>query len=103
MKTQIISVHFETDPRLETLIYERLEEIEKLFPRIESCDVILKHDKNDKNLNNIAEININVPGSRLFASMKAETFEMAIPRAIEKIKRRLRKHTDKLQNKKVLI
>ncbi|MGZ4116479.1 MAG: HPF/RaiA family ribosome-associated protein, partial [Bacteroidia bacterium] len=69
------------------------------FNEIESCDIILKLDKNDQDKNKIVEINLNIPNNRFFAKDQSESFEIAFDKAIDQIKKQLVKHKEKVYEK----
>lgn len=98
METQIQSLHFNMKPGLEQFIYEKMDTLDKLFDRLEAAMVTLKVDKTAKKENKHAEVSIRMPGLKMFAKDKAETFERAVAMAIEEIKKQIRKHKDKLNN-----
>jgi putative sigma-54 modulation protein len=98
METQIQSPHLTIKPDLEQFIYEKMDSLEKLFDRLEDPMVILKVDKTARKENKHAEVSLRMPGMRIFAEDKAETFEQAIVTAIEQVKKQIKKHKDKLKN-----
>jgi putative sigma-54 modulation protein len=95
MKTQIQSIHFDADKKLQDFIYDKTDELFEVYNRIENCDVILKMDKDNKNKDKVVEINMNIPGNRLFVKNHAETFEIAFEMAINEIKKQLAKQKEK--------
>ena len=96
MKTQIQSIHFDADKKLQDFIENKMDKLYKIYDRIENCDIILKLDKNDQNKNMIVEISMSIPGNRLFVKDQSESFEMAFEKAIEQIKKQLLKHKEKV-------
>lgn len=96
MKTQIQSIHFDADKKLQDFIHVKIDELFEIYSRIENCDVILKIDKDSKNKDKVVEINLNIPGNRLFVKNYAETFEIATEMAINEIKKQLAKHKKKM-------
>ncbi len=96
MKTQIQSIHFAADKILSDLIEEKLDKLDKIYDRIESCHVILKIDKDSKNKNKLVEISMILPGKRLFAKTQSEAFETAFEKVLEEIKKQLVKRKDKI-------
>lgn len=96
MKTQIQSIHFDMDIKLQEFIEGKIVKLTNLYDRIESCKVILKLDKNNKNKNKVVEINLDIPGNRLFAKNQAESFEESFDMANEEIKKQLLNNKDKI-------
>ncbi len=107
MKTQIQCIHFIADEQLKNLILEKVYSLQKIYKRIESCIITLRLDKNNKNKNKVVEINMNIPGTRLFVIDQAEKFEVAASLAIDEMKRQLLKKKEELrqqlQKNKVLL
>jgi putative sigma-54 modulation protein len=95
MKTQIQSVHFDADKKLVSFIEEKTAKLKTFQEGLISCDVTLKIDKGDNNLNKIAEIKMHAPGQELFAKKNCKTFEEAIDTACDAIKTQIIKHKQK--------
>ncbi len=98
MKTQIQSIHFIADDHLKTIILEKVYKLEKNFKQIESCIITLRLDKNNENKNKVVEINLSIPGSRLFVVDQSEKFEVAATLAIEEMRRQLQKRKEEIRN-----
>ncbi len=101
MKTQIQSIHFDATEELQNFIQEKIDKMDKIYNRIESCNIILKLDKNDQAQNKVVEINMVIPGYRLFASDQSETFETAMNRVVEEMESQLHKHKDKMSSNEI--
>lgn len=99
MKIQIQSVHFDMDIKLQEFIDAKVTKLISLYDRIESCKVILKLNKNNKNRNKVAEINLDIPGNRLFAKDQSESFEESFDMAYEEIKKQLLGRKEKLSER----
>lgn len=99
MKVQIQSIHFDMDIKLQEFIDARIDKLTSLYDRIESVSVILKLDKNNKNKNKVTEINLDIPGNRLFAKNQSESFEESFDMAHDEIKKQLLSRKDKLSER----
>lgn len=99
MKTQIQSIRFDIDKDLEDHIEKRIDKLIKIYDRFENFNVLLKFDKNNKQKNKVVEINVDVPGNRLFVVDRSETFELAFDLAVDEIKKILIKRKHKLDPK----
>ncbi len=102
MKTQIQAIHFDADKNLQDFIHSKIDNLYEIYNKIESCDVILKLDKNNKNKNKVVEINMNIPGNRLFAKNQTDSFEAAVELATDEIKKQLNKHKNKISERNSL-
>jgi len=96
MQTQIQSIHFDADKKLTDFVQSKVDKLNKIYNRIESCNVILKLDKNSKTKNKVVELSVLIPGCRLFASDRAETYEMATDVVVDEIIKQLHKHKEKI-------
>ena len=102
MKTQIQYLHFDADKNLQDLIQEKIDQLYKIYNRIESCVVILKLEKSDTNKNKVVEINMNIPGKRLFAKNHSDKFEVTVDMVIDDIKKQLNMHKNKTADRNSL-
>lgn len=96
METQIQSLHFNIRSGLQDFILKKMEKLEKLYNRLEAGMVILKVDKTKKTENKRVEISLRMPGLRMFAKVKADTFEKAVVKAVKDIKHQLQRHKEKM-------
>ncbi|MEM6396711.1 MAG: ribosome-associated translation inhibitor RaiA [Bacteroidota bacterium] len=95
MQIQTSAVHFKADEKLLTFINERLHKLEQFSDRIIGAQVFLKLENHGQVKDKVAEISLNVPGDRLFAKSMDRSFEAAADRAIESLRRSLRKYKDR--------
>ena len=87
-----VQAPFSVSEPLQQLIEEKVNKLTLFFDRIQSARVFLKDDINRFNHKDArrVEIEVNVPGSTLYADDAAETFEKAIAGASDKMKRQVR-------------
>src|SRR4051812_46963803 len=97
MKTQIQSIHFDASEKLKSFIQKKINKVDKIYNQIESCNIILKLEKNDRAQNKVVEIDMFIPSHHLFVRDQSETFETAMDRALEEIESQLHKHKDKMR------
>jgi len=90
------SIHFDADPKLIDFIQKKTEKLQKLSSRIIDGEVFMRVDKKATNENKIIEIKLNIPGNQLFAKDRSDTFEAATDKAVEALRRQLKKHKEKL-------
>ena len=98
MLINIESLHFKADDALADFIQERIDALSKKFTRIESVHVILKKEDIDPAHNRVVEVIVEVRKKQFFAEATADTFELAVNRAFDKIKRIVRKHAEKVMH-----
>ena len=100
MNVMINSVHFKVDKKLEQFIQEKLEKFPALYDGVIGAEVKLKIDNNDTPENKIVEIRLVIRGNDLFAIKEAKSFEESTTKAIEALRRQVRKHKSKITDKK---
>jgi putative sigma-54 modulation protein len=98
MEINVESRHLSPDKKLTEFVYEKAEQLGKVYDRIESIDVVLKIESDSHNKDKIVEVNANVPQKRLFAREQAETFELATDQVMEDMKLQIIKHKEKLSS-----
>jgi ribosomal subunit interface protein len=96
MQIQILSTHFEADRELLDLVTKKFKRFEKLYSRIERCNVILKHEKDSRNKKCVVEVRLAVPGKDIFASESGKTYEQAIEQLLDDLKKQVVKRKEKL-------
>jgi putative sigma-54 modulation protein len=97
MQLQIESPHIEPGKKLTDLIRSKFEHLSKRYDRINHCDVVLRKQKSDKQDFFLVEAKLEVPRSILFASDKAESFEIALEKVINELEHQLNRHKDEIE------
>ena len=88
----------EKDEALEKLVRTRVEHVGERFSRIMHCDVVLRREKSDIQKNFFVEAKLEVPKRvMLFASDRAETFELALDKVIRDLEHQLRRYKEELE------
>ncbi|PHI20643.1 ribosomal subunit interface protein [Lewinellaceae bacterium SD302] len=95
MQIQTNAIHFKADPKLLTFIQEKLNKLEQYSDRIIDAQVYLKLENTGQVKDKITEIRLHVPGDRLFSKSSEKTFEAAVDRAVEGLRRSLRKYKER--------
>ena len=97
MQVTFQTVHFTADQKLKDFISDKLQKLEKVYPKIIQSTVYLKLENSGQVKDKVIEIKMTVPGSTLMASNTEKTFEASFDEALENIKRQLKKLNDKAQ------
>jgi len=97
MHLQIESPHIEPGKRLTDLIRSKFEHLSKRYDRINHCDVVLRKQKSDTQEFFLVEARMEIPRTILFASDKAESFEMALDKVINELEHQLNRHKDEIE------
>ncbi len=91
MTTKIQSVHFDADKKLVQFIEEKVNKLTRFHSGIIHSDVILKLENASDTANKIAEIKLHTNNGDLFAKKQEKSFEAAVDRALEAIKKQIEK------------
>ncbi|MBZ5859010.1 ribosome hibernation-promoting factor, HPF/YfiA family [Flavihumibacter profundi] len=98
MQLQIESPHIEPDDKLMELVSEKFEHLGKRYDRIGTCTVVLRKEKSDVRKYYSIEAKMEVPKSKiLFASDRAESFEIALEKVVDDLEHQLRKFKEELE------
>ncbi len=99
MEVRIQSIHFTADEKLLEFTEKKVEKLSQFHDQIMDADVFLKFDSASHAVKDkTADIKINIPGTTLFASETAKTFEESVDSAVESIRRQVRKRKSKEAN-----
>lgn len=91
MKIYIHYIHSDTDENLNAFIQKKVDKLETFYDRIIEGEVYLKRSNNNTEENAVAEIKIKVPGSSLFATEQAKSFEASVDACVEAIRKQIKK------------
>jgi putative sigma-54 modulation protein len=98
MQLRIESPHFDQDEKLMELVRTKFEHLGKRFDRITHCDVVLRKEKSDIQKYFFVEAKLETPKKTvLFASDRAETFELALDKVIHDLEHQLRRYKEELE------
>jgi putative sigma-54 modulation protein len=100
MKLQVHSIHFDADVKLIDFIQKKVDKLETYYDRLVDGEVFLRLN-NEGIDNKTVEIKLNVPGTQLFATEKARSFEAATDQATEALKNQLKKFKTKEKDGRV--
>jgi putative sigma-54 modulation protein len=100
MKLQVHSIHFDADNKLINFIQKKVDKLETFYDRLVDGEVFLRLN-NEGVDNKTVEIKVKVPGSQLFATEKAKSFEEATDLATDALRMQLKKFKTKVKNGRV--
>ena len=95
MNIKIHSIKFNADGSLTDFIQKKMDKLEKFFDRIVDGEVFLRLN-NEGIENKTVEVKLNLPGEQFFAESTGKSFEKAMEDCSNILKRKLKKHKDKL-------
>lgn len=79
-----------------SFIEEKIKKLETYYDRIVRADVYLNHDDGSGPNNKGVTIRLAVPGPDLTADHNDESVEKAVIEVVEKLRRQIRRHKEKL-------
>lgn len=94
MKLNINYVDLEADKRLNDFIQKKVDKLETFHDRIVEGEVYLKRDNTPIN-SHVAEVKIYIPGSSLFAKEQNGSFEAAVDKCVDALRRQIKKVKEK--------
>lgn len=100
MYIEFQSIHFTADQKLKDYIIGKLEKLERYFDNIIEVNVLLKLENSGQVRDKIVEIIIKIPGERFIATNDSKTFEASFDSALETMKKQMRRHKEKMIDKK---
>ena len=94
MKVRIESVHFNADEKLQAFIEEKVNKLTNYYERIIDAHVVMKLENSGQVRDKIVEAKIQVPGDVIFSKSTEKTFESAMDKLHDTLKRNLLKHKE---------
>ena len=91
MEISVNAVKFKAADALLEFIDKKVGKVETLLPQAIKADVTLKVDKEQAEMNKIAEVRVAVSGDELFASKQCDTFEEAVDLCVAALKKQVEK------------
>lgn len=95
MRVSISSNHFTASQQLQNYIESKLQKLEQFHDKITQTNVSLKLENSGQIKDKIVEIKLLVPGSMLIMKSTAKTFEAAMDKAMDGLKRKIVKFKDR--------
>ena len=84
-------VNTDASASLSDFIEDKLEKLTEKFEFIISAQVYIKHDDKDFEAGKICNIELSLPGPRIFAASNERTYEMAVNETINDLTKQLKK------------
>ena len=87
-------VNIDVSDTLSELTEEKLEKLANKFEFLISAQVYFKHDEKDHDAGKICNIELSLPGPRIFATSNEKNYEMAMNETINDLTRQLKKRKE---------
>ena len=91
MTISIQFVKIQTSEALHNYITKKLIKLGKKYPRVIKANVFIKLDTIPSGKGKICEMELSVPGPRIFAVSREKNFEMAVKETISDLEKQLKK------------
>ncbi|QNK78706.1 HPF/RaiA family ribosome-associated protein [Winogradskyella undariae] len=87
-------VDIDTSDTLSALTEEKLEKLSNKFEFLISAQVYFKQDEKDHDAGKICNIELSLPGPRIFATSNEKNYEAAMTETINDLTRQLKKRKE---------
>ncbi|MEP5253837.1 MAG: HPF/RaiA family ribosome-associated protein [Winogradskyella arenosi] len=87
-------VNIDTSATLSKLAEEKLEKLAHKFEFLISAQVYFKQDEKDHEAGKICNIELSLPGPRIFAKSNKKNYEMAMLETIDDLTKQLKKRKE---------
>ncbi|MDE5887565.1 MAG: ribosome-associated translation inhibitor RaiA [Muribaculaceae bacterium] len=94
MEVNIKAIHFDISEKLVAFVNKKIDKLARRYEAINDVDVKLTLVKPEAAMNKEAGIKIHLPGTDLFASKTADTFEEAVDLALAALEPKLDKYKE---------
>lgn len=84
-------VNMDSSESLSNYTKEKLQKLAKRYDWLISCDVFFKQDKNLKEKGKICNMELSLPGPKIFATSTEKNFEAAVKETISDLDIQLKK------------
>ena len=99
MRVLTRSVNFKADQKLLDYVDKKVSKLEQFFEGIIEAEIFFKLENSGQIKDKITEIRLKVPGDTLIAKDTQKTFESATDKAVDVMKRNLKRYKEKLQSR----
>jgi len=96
MQLNVTGRHVDITDPLRDYVSDKFSRLERHFDHVTNVHVILSVEK----LRQMAEATLHVSGGNIFADAEAEDMYAAIDALTDKLDRQIKKHKEKLQNRR---
>ena len=87
-------VNIDVSNTLSALTQEKLEKLAVKFEFLISAQVYFKHDEKDHDAGKVCNMELSLPGPRIFATSNERNYEMAMVETINDLTRQLKKRKE---------
>ncbi len=96
MRIMVTARHFDLDPALKAYVEEKVQHLTRYFDRIDEAHVVLESEGHRR----IADVTVHASRVIVSSEQEADDMRSAIDRAMDKVERQIRRHKDRIRNRK---
>jgi|TARA_R100000479_G_scaffold51000_3_gene24045 putative sigma-54 modulation protein len=86
---------------MSSYVTKKLQKIEKKYEWVIRTDVFFKMENDSSEKGHICEMEVSLPGPKIFATSNEKNFELAVKETISDIERQLKKRKAKFTNQNI--
>jgi putative sigma-54 modulation protein len=96
MQVRITARHTDLDPELKSYIEDKVSHLSHYFDRVEEAHVVLDAEGHRK----IVDVTVHASRAVISSEQSAEDVRSAFDRAVEKVERQIRRHKERVRDRK---
>ena len=101
MTINIQYVKMKFSESISSYVTKKLQKIEKKYEWVIRTDVFFKMENDSSEKGHICEMEVSLPGPKIFATSNEKNFELAVKETISDIERQLKKRKAKFTNQNI--
>ncbi|HBY70267.1 MAG: ribosomal subunit interface protein [Flavobacteriaceae bacterium] len=101
MTINIQYVKMKFSESMSSYVTKKLQKIEKKYEWVIRTDVFFKMENDSSEKGHICEMEVSLPGPKIFATSNEKNFELAVKETISDIERQLKKRKAKFTNQNI--
>lgn len=90
-----------TSESMTTYTQNKLERMAKKYPWLIKADVYFKNEKDPTDNGHICEVELSLPGPKVFATSNEKNFEMAVKETVSDLQKQLKKRKAKFTKQNI--
>ena len=101
MTINIQYVKMKSSESMSSYVTKKLQKVEKKYEWVIRTDVFFKMENDSSEKGHICEMEVSLPGPKIFATSNEKNFELAVKETISDIERQLKKRKAKFTNQNI--
>ncbi len=97
MKTNIQFVQMPTSESMEEYVHQKLNKLYKKYEWVIKSDVFFKKENDPKGEGKICDLQLSLPGPKIFATSNEKNFELAFKESLSDVEKQLQKRKQEMK------